>query len=76
MEKGSFSARPIAAWHPVGGCAGSGSGDGAVGAISASTSPGLSPFPFLLAIDGLSAYFLLLICVVGAPVVLFSSLLR
>ncbi|MGA2960514.1 MAG: proton-conducting transporter membrane subunit [Candidatus Korobacteraceae bacterium] len=33
----------------------------------------LAPFPFLLAIDRLSAYFLLLICVVGAPVVLFST---
>ena len=33
----------------------------------------LVPFPFLLSIDGLSAYFLLLICVAGAPVVLFST---
>ncbi len=33
----------------------------------------LAPFPFMLSIDRLSAYFLLLICVVGAPVVLFST---
>ena len=32
----------------------------------------LTPLPFVLGIDRLSAYFLLLICLVGAPVVLFS----
>ncbi len=34
---------------------------------------GITPFPFQLALDGLSAYFLLLICIVSAPVVLFSG---
>jgi hydrogenase-4 component B len=33
----------------------------------------LSPLPFSLGVDRLSAYFLLLICAVGAPVTLFSS---
>jgi hydrogenase-4 component B len=33
----------------------------------------LTPLPFALGIDRLSAYFLLLICLVGAPVVLFSA---
>jgi hydrogenase-4 component B len=32
-----------------------------------------APFPFALGLDRLSAYFLLLICAVGAPVVLFST---
>ncbi len=34
---------------------------------------GTSPFPFALALDRLSAFFLLLICVVSAPVALFSA---
>jgi hydrogenase-4 component B len=34
--------------------------------------PGFAPLPFAFAIDRLSAFFLLLICVVAAPVVLFS----
>ncbi len=33
----------------------------------------VTPFPFALTVDRLSAFFLLLICVVGAPVVLFST---
>ncbi len=33
----------------------------------------LTPFPFALTVDRLSAFFLLLICLVGLPVVLFSS---
>jgi hydrogenase-4 component B len=33
----------------------------------------LMPFHFALSVDRLSAFFLLLICVVGAPVVLFST---
>src|SRR6516164_3549045 len=33
----------------------------------------LAPFQFVLTLDRLSAYFLLLICAVGAPVALFSS---
>ena len=33
----------------------------------------LTPFPFALTVDRLSAFFLLLICAVGAPVALFSS---
>lgn len=33
----------------------------------------LAPLPFVLAMDRLSAYFLLLICAAGFPVVLFSS---
>ena len=33
----------------------------------------LAPLSFVLGIDRLSAYFLLLICLVGAPVVLFSA---
>ena len=33
----------------------------------------VTPYPFVLAVDRLSAYFLLLICIVGAPVVLFSA---
>jgi hydrogenase-4 component B len=33
----------------------------------------LAPFPFTLTVDRLSAFFLLLICAVGAPVVLFST---
>src|SRR4051794_30260305 len=34
---------------------------------------GFAPLTFALAIDRLSAFFLVLICVVSAPVVLFSS---
>ncbi len=34
---------------------------------------GLTPLPFVLGIDRLSAWFLLLICVAGAPVALFSA---
>jgi len=33
----------------------------------------LTPLPFVLGIDRLSAYFLLLICLAGAPVALFSA---
>jgi len=33
----------------------------------------LSPFPFTLAVDRLSAFFLLLICAVSVPVVLYST---
>jgi hydrogenase-4 component B len=33
----------------------------------------LTPFPFALTVDRMSAFFLLLICVVGAPVALFST---
>ncbi|MGB7549885.1 MAG: proton-conducting transporter membrane subunit [Terracidiphilus sp.] len=33
----------------------------------------LTPFPFALTVDRLSAFFLLLICAVGAPVALFST---
>lgn len=33
----------------------------------------IAPLPFALVLDRLSAYFLLLICAVGAPVVLFST---
>lgn len=33
----------------------------------------LAPFPFALLVDRLSAYFLLIVCLVGAPVALFSS---
>ncbi len=33
----------------------------------------LTPLPFVLGIDRLSAYFLLLICLAGAPVTLFSA---
>jgi hydrogenase-4 component B len=33
----------------------------------------LAPFPFALALDRLSAFFLLLLCAVGTPVVLFST---
>jgi len=33
----------------------------------------VSPFPFALSLDRLSAFFLLLICVVAAPVTLFSA---
>lgn len=43
-------------------------GDGTVLDLSA-----LAPFPFALALDRLSAFFLLLICVVAAPVTLFSG---
>jgi hydrogenase-4 component B len=34
--------------------------------------PGFSPLPFAFAVDRLSGFFLVLICVVAAPVVLFS----
>jgi hydrogenase-4 component B len=34
---------------------------------------GFSPAPFALAVDGLSGFFLLLVCVVAAPVFLFSA---
>src|SRR5579863_6283447 len=36
------------------------------------TSSGATPFPFSLGIDGLSAFFLLLICTVAAPVTIFA----
>src|SRR5579872_4271291 len=35
--------------------------------------PYLAPFSFTLTLDRLSAFFLLLICAVGAPVALFSG---
>ena len=41
-------------------------------AVSLDLSP-IAPFPFALALDRLSAFFLLLICVVAAPVTLFST---
>jgi hydrogenase-4 component B len=40
--------------------------------LIASDLSSITPLPFALALDRLSAYFLLLICVVGAPVALFS----
>src|SRR5487761_81045 len=36
------------------------------------TFSGVTPFPFSLAIDRLSAFFLLLICTVAAPVAIFA----
>ncbi|HEX9121065.1 MAG TPA: proton-conducting transporter membrane subunit [Terriglobales bacterium] len=41
-------------------------------AVSLDLSP-IAPFPFALALDRLSAFFLLLICVVAAPVTLYST---
>ena len=73
MEKSGLSARPVAAWRSCARARWRRFRLWGTGAISASTFPGLTPFPFVLALDRLSAYFLLLICIVGAPVVLFSA---
>ena len=73
MEKGGFSARPIAAWRSCARAPSRRFWPWDCGRHLSVDLCWLAPFPFMLSIDRLSAYFLLLICVVGAPVVLFST---